>query len=91
MINDKKIDVQRKIIERLREENKSCKKKIADLEYRLNLQSKAMEAVKNYESEHKKALDSMENAKNEYIKRSRELLSLKNEYQKKFDAFMKEL
>lgn len=91
MINDRKFEIQKKIIERLRNENKSYKEKIEDLEYRLKLQSKAMDAVKNYEIEHKKALVSMEQAKNEYTKMSRELLSLKNEYQKKFDNFMKDL
>lgn len=89
MIKDKKIELQFKTIQRLRDDNLRLNSEIEELKQKLQEQCKIIEAAKKFKDEHQKVLSSLNDAKERYNQALRDMTETKKRYRKEFEGALK--
>ena len=89
MIKNRKIELQSKTIQRLRDDNLRINSENKELRQKLQEQCKIIEAAKKYKDEHQKVLSSLNDAKERYNQAVRDMAETKKRYRKEFEGVLK--
>ena len=89
MNNDKKIELQNKIIRNLQQENSSLSERIKELEKIVDDNNQIIESAKTYHEEHLKCLTSLNEAREKYLQATQVVNEQKKKYKKEMENLLK--
>ena len=89
MNKDKKIEIQRKIILDLQQENSSLSERIKELEKIVDDNNQIIESAKTYHEEHLKCLTSLNEAREKYLQATQVIVEQKKKYKKEMENLLK--
>lgn len=88
MNKEKKIELQSKIIDSLRNENRELKNRVSELEKKVADDKNTVDAATVYIDKQKEAMASLIEAKEKYVQARREMIEQKNKYKAEMDKLL---